>query len=107
MQVLCHIGVKAPERARPQPLIITLELAKNLQPAGIADDVGKTINYSVVCEEINNISQKEFQTIESFAEKISSQVKLLFNPEKIKVSVKKPCALLKHNAESAMVVLER
>lgn len=107
LQVLCHIGVKAQERVREQPLIITLELALDLQQAGIADDIEKTIDYGVVCKEIIIISKKEFQTIEGFAQAICTQIKLLFNPKQIKILVKKPCALLKHNAESAIVVIER
>lgn len=107
LQLLCHIGVEDTERVRAQPLIVTLELTKDLQPACISDDVAKTIDYSVVCKELKNIAAKEFCTIEGLAESIATHVKLLFNPVSTKVIVEKPCALLKHNAKSACVVIER
>lgn len=107
LQLLCKIGVEPDERVRAQPLLLTLELTKDLQPAGITDDVEKTIDYSSVCKEIKNVATKEFRTIEGLAEAISTQIKSLFNPDNIKVIVEKPCALLKHNAKSAGVVIER
>ena len=107
LSLFCHIGVESTERVRAQQILVTVELFTSTLAAGTADDVQKTIDYSIACKEIKSIAEKEWHTIEGLAEAIAAHVKSRFNPQKIIVSIEKPNALAKQGAAFAGVVIER
>ncbi|MEN2775469.1 dihydroneopterin aldolase [Acetivibrio clariflavus] len=87
-------GVLEKEREIGQYFYIDIEIFLDLEPAGITDDLGNTVDYSVVYDIIKDINNKnKFRLIESFAQKISEG--LMSNFDKIKtvvVKIRKPDA---------------
>ena len=87
-------GVLEKEREIGQYFYIDIEIFLDLEPAGITDDLGNTVDYSVVYDIIKDINNKnKFRLIESFAQKISEE--LMSNFDKIKtvvVKIRKPDA---------------
>lgn len=107
LKVWCNIGLGPNERAKKQPLIIDIELFLDLKQAGTLDDINKTINYSEVCKKINKLTEKEYVTLEGFAETIASDIKNKFKPESVKILARKPRALIEEGAEYAAVEIVR
>lgn len=107
LQLMCNIGITAEERSQKQPIIIDVCIFKDLKEVGKSDDIEKTINYSSVAKMIIKISENQFNTIEALAENIAEQTKTEFKPEKVKVVVKKPEALVRKGALYAAVEIER
>ena len=87
-------GVLEKEREIGQYFYIDIEIFLDLEPAGITDDLGNTVDYSVVYDIIKDVNNKnKFRLIESFAQRISEE--LLSNFDKIKtvvVKIRKPDA---------------
>jgi len=105
--LLCKLGITFSEQEEKQPVFVDIELTTDLKPAGISDDISKTINYSSVCNEIKKIAEKEHKTIEAIAENIAKQIKTIFKPLTVKVLIKKPGALARKGAKYAAVEIER
>lgn len=68
-------GVTAEERAEPQPIEVDVELAIDLQPAGIEDELARTADYGRVyelCREI--VESASFHLLETIAEGIAHEL---------------------------------
>ena len=90
IEVECHIGVPDDERSKPQRLLISLELEKDLSAAMRADDLAKTIDYHVVWVRVKEIcSEKERRLIETLAEEIAGDILREFSPETVRVEIRK------------------
>ena len=79
------------ERLNPQPFEIDVELALNLQPAGVADDLDRSVDYGRVHEAVRQIVETtSFRLLEALAEAISRGV--LADPavDEVVVRVRKP-----------------
>jgi len=87
-------GVLEKEREIGQYFYIDIEIALDLKPAGITDELGNTVDYSKVYDIIKNINEgNKFRLIESFAHKISEELMATFDKIKeIIVRVRKPDA---------------
>lgn len=71
----CNIGVTNEERRKKQNVIFNIEIYYDLKPAGITDDLNKTINYAEVQEKIvTAISNREFNLLESLAQTVASLI---------------------------------
>jgi len=87
-------GVLEKEREKGQYFYVDIEIFLNLEPAGITDDLGNTVDYSKVYDIIKDINQKnKFRLIESFAHKISEELLSTFDKiETVVVKIRKPDA---------------
>jgi dihydroneopterin aldolase len=95
MQFYGYHGALPAERELGQPFSIDLKLYCDLQPAGLSDDLSKTVDYSrvfTVVEEI--VTGKPFQLIESLAEQIAAVILKEFPVTRVLVRVRKPHAPL-------------
>lgn len=90
LEVHFRVGVPDEERANPQRLLITVSMVHPLQPAAVADDLARTINYFAVTEAIKNLGRdKSWKLIETLAEDIAALVLRDFKPTQVTVEVKK------------------
>lgn len=87
-------GVLEQEQHQPQPFEIDVELLLNLQPAGIDDDLSKTVDYGQVFEVCRQIVEStRFNLVEALAEAIAHEVLADFPPvTEVGVRVRKPNA---------------
>lgn len=68
-------GLTDEERADPQPFEVDVEMLANLQPAGIDDDIEKTVDYArafEICREV--VESTNFRLLEAIAEGIAHEL---------------------------------
>ena len=84
-------GVYEAEQQAPQPFEVDVELALNLQPAGLADDLALTIDYGRVFETCRQIVEStRFNLVEALAEAIAHELLAQFPADDVTVRIRKP-----------------
>jgi 7,8-dihydroneopterin aldolase/epimerase/oxygenase len=79
------------ELATPQPFEVDVELVLNLQPAGIDDDMEKTVDYGRVYEATRQIVEStSFRLLEALAEAISHELLAEFSVTEVGIRIRKP-----------------
>jgi len=84
-------GLHEQEQRQAQPFEVDVELALNLQPAGIDDDIDKTVDYGQVfdvCRQI--VESTSFRLLEALAEAIAHEVLAAFPVSEVTIRVRKP-----------------
>ena len=85
-------GAHPQEQVAPQPFEVDVELALNLQPAGVSDDLAMTVDYARVfasCRQI--VESTRFNLVEALAEAIAEELLADFPAaESVTVRVRKP-----------------
>jgi dihydroneopterin aldolase len=84
-------GVHEWEQAQTQPFEVDVELVRDLQPAGIDDDLAQTVDYGRVYEATRQIVEStSFRLLEALAEAISHELLADFAVTEVAVRVRKP-----------------
>ena len=79
------------ERLEPQPFEVDVELVLNLQPAGVDDDLEKSVDYGAVYEAVRQIVEStSFRLLEALAEAISHELLAAFKVNEVGVRLRKP-----------------
>ena len=102
-------GVRAWEREARQPFIVDVELLLDLQPAGTADDLALTADYSAVARRIREVVEtRSLGLIEAMAEAIAAAL-LVDWPivEEVVVRVRKPAVIEAGSPDGPMVEIRR
>ncbi len=90
LEVFYRVGVTDAERAKPQRLLVNLELEHNLASAAGADDLTKTIDYFAVSQRLLNFGEgRQWRLIETLACEIAAAILREFAPSSVTVEVKK------------------
>ncbi len=102
-------GVLPEEQQAPQPFEVDVELVADLRPAGVTDDLGRTIDYGrvfEVCREI--VESTRYNLLEALAEAIAQELLAGFPaaPEVV-VRVRKPRVRLGGPLTAAGVEIRR
>ena len=91
MQFQGRHGYYEHEMAMSQPFEVDIELLLNLQPAGIDDDLEKTVDYARVYEATRQIVEStSFSLLEALAEAISHELLSDFPVTEVGVRIRKP-----------------
>lgn len=91
IELWTHIGVPETERAKPQRLLVDIELFGPLHSIAANDDLTNGTDYATVTSAIIALGKTERKTVERFAEDAASLILKEFKPESVKVSAwKKP-----------------
>jgi len=85
-------GVYPEEQVTPQPFEVDVELALNLQPAGLSDDLGMTADYARVFDACRQVVEStRFSLIEALAEAITEELLAGFPMvDSVTVRIRKP-----------------
>jgi dihydroneopterin aldolase len=84
-------GVYPEEQQAPQPFEVDVELALNLQPAGLADDLAQTVDYGRVFDTCRQIVEStRFDLVEALAEAIAQELLSEFPVDEVTIRVRKP-----------------
>lgn len=90
LAVLFRVGVPDEERARPQKLLISVELGCDFSRAAAADDLKHTIDYHAVCKRLLGLGEgREWELIETLAVEIAQLMLEEFGARTASVEVKK------------------
>jgi 7,8-dihydroneopterin aldolase/epimerase/oxygenase len=101
-------GLYEYELQSPQPFEVDVELVLNLQPAGVDDDLAKTVDYGRVYEIARQIVEStSFRLLEAIAEAISHEVLVAFDVQEVGVRVRKPKVQLGGPLDHAAVEIWR
>ena len=89
-------GYYEQEQLTPQPFEVDVELRLNLHPAGMDDDLEKTVDYGRVFDVIRQVVESTtFRLLEAIAEAISNEILSGFpTVEEVVVRVRKPEVIL-------------
>ena len=101
-------GVLEQEQRVAQPFHVDVELALDLQPAGLDDDLARTVDYGLVFETCRSIVEStRFALIEAVAEAIAHELLADFAIDEVTVRVRKPNAPIEGTFAYAGVEITR
>ncbi|MEP6956282.1 MAG: dihydroneopterin aldolase [Chthoniobacterales bacterium] len=90
LEVQAHIGVSEEERERSQKLLITLVFTPAQNFRDLRDELARTVNYAVVCEEVKRVAGSHpRKLIETLADELASHLRQVFPITRIRVEVRK------------------
>ena len=90
LEVQFHVGVPDEERAKPQKLLLTIEMTHDLGPSGASDNLTQTIDYYAVYQAVKALGQaRRWKLIEALADDLCELVLKKFKPSAVRVAVKK------------------
>lgn len=108
MRFMGRHGYYDHELAAPQRFEVDVELRLDLQPAGLDDDLTKTIDYGRVYDITRQIVEStSFRLIETIAEAISHELLAAFEVIEVGVRVRKPDVRLGGPLDHASVEIWR
>ena len=101
-------GVHEWEQLTPQPFEVDVELSKNLQPAGVDDDLELTVDYGKVFDIVRQIVEStSYRLLEALAEAISHELLTDFPIDEVAVRIRKPEVKLSGPLDYAGVEIRR
>ena len=84
-------GYYEDEQVRPQRFEVDVELLLNLQPAGVDDDLERSVDYARVYRVVRQIVESTtYRLLEALAEAIAHEVVAAFPVAEVGVRVRKP-----------------
>ena len=90
LEVYYCVGVPEPERAKPQRLLLSLEMEFDFSSAARSDAIEQTIDYDAVTRDLLNFGQgRAWRLIETLASEIAEHVLGHYRPKAVRVEVKK------------------
>lgn len=106
LQVEAVIGIYDWEREIKQTLSFDLEMASDIRPAALTEDIEKALNYKAVAQHIIDfVSHSEFFLVETLAEQIAQRVIEQFDVPWLRLRVSKPGAV--RDAKDVGILMER
>jgi 7,8-dihydroneopterin aldolase/epimerase/oxygenase len=90
LEVFYHVGVSDQERAKPQRLLLTVELEHDFTPAAKTDALEATIDYEHLYRRLLGFGDgRSWKLIETLAVELALMILQECKPEKVAVEVKK------------------
>ena len=90
LEVFWRVGVSDEERAKPQRLLVTVDMSLDFSSAALSDRIEKTINYQAVVDGLLKFGEeRSWKLVEKMAANVADWVLDEFNPQGVMVEVKK------------------
>lgn len=90
LEVFYRVGVTGEERARPQRLLLSVEMAYDFKAAAARDSLADTIDYAAVSERLLHFGDDaHWELIETLATDLAAMILDEFTPKQVTVEVKK------------------
>lgn len=91
IQVPAALGVTAVERRMRRPVLLDLEVSRDLGPAGRSDSIRQTIHYKRIFEVVEDVAgNQEHKLVEALGDRIARAVLEKFDADAVQVTVRKP-----------------
>ena len=90
LKLLARVGVSKAERSKPQRLVLNLTLWPARDLSDLNDEVSRTVDYAVVCEETKAyLARQTPRLIETLAQNLTAHLLKKFQLRKICLEVRK------------------
>lgn len=90
LEVQYCVGVTDEERAKPQRLLVTVDMTFDFSSAAVSDRIERTINYQVVADDVLKFGEgRSWKLVEKVADNIAERVLTEYKPQAVMVEVKK------------------
>jgi dihydroneopterin aldolase len=90
LEVFCRIGVSDEERAKPQRLLVTVDMEYDFTSAAVSDRIGRTIDCFAVSQRLMKFGERQgWRITESLATEMAEKILAEFRPQSVTVEVKK------------------
>ena len=90
LEVSWCVGVTNEERAKPQRLLVTVDMSYDFSSAAVSDRIEKTINYQKVAEDVLKFGEnRSWKLLEKLAANIADLILAQYGPQAVYVEVKK------------------
>jgi dihydroneopterin aldolase len=90
LEVFYCIGVTDEERAKPQRLLVTVDMSFDFSSASVSDRIEKTINYHNVAEDLLKFGHgRSWKLLEKLVANLADLVMSEYRPQAVLVEVKK------------------
>jgi dihydroneopterin aldolase len=91
IQIPAALGVTAAERRMRRPVLLDLEVERDLRNAGRTDDIRQTLHYKRIFEVVEDVAaNQEHKLVEALGERIARAVLAKFDADAVTVTVRKP-----------------
>ena len=90
LEVRYCIGVTEEERAKPQRLLVTVDLTFDFSSASVSDRVEKTINYADVTQDLLKYGDgRNWKLLERLVANVADHLMSKYKPQSVNVEIKK------------------
>jgi FolB domain-containing protein len=90
LEVFYCVGLTDEERAKPQRLLITVDLDFDFSSASLSDRIERSINYQTVADKVLKFGNgRSWKLIEKVTSNLVDTIMLEFRPQAVTVEVKK------------------
>ena len=90
LEVFLHVGVTDEERAKPQRILLTVDMEFDFSSAAVNDRLTKTIDYFALAQRLLKHGEgRSWKLIEKLANDLADVVLAEFQPQAVTVEVKK------------------
>lgn len=91
IQVPAALGVTAAERRARRPVLLDIEVERDLARAGRTDRIGDTLHYKRVFEVVEDVAaNQQHKLVEALGDRIARAVLGKFDADAVSVTVRKP-----------------
>jgi FolB domain-containing protein len=92
LEVFYCVGVTDEERAKPQRLLLTVDINFDFSSAAVSDRIERTINYQTVADELLKFGEgRSWKLIEKLVTNVAERIITEYKPEAVMVEAKKFC----------------
>ena len=92
LEVYYCVGVTDEERAKPQRLLLTVDMNFDFSSAAVSDRIERTINYQTVADELLKFGEgRSWKLIEKLVTNVAERIITEYKPEAVMVEAKKFC----------------
>jgi FolB domain-containing protein len=90
LEVYYRVGVTEEERAKPQRLLVTVDMSLDFSIAAVSDRLERTINYQALAEEVLKFGDtRSWKLLEKLVTNLAERILTQYGPEEVTVEVKK------------------
>jgi dihydroneopterin aldolase len=91
IQIPAALGVTAAERRVRRPVLLDLEVERDLRAAGRSDRIRSTLHYKRIFEVVEDVAaNQEHRLVEALGDRIARAVLAKFDADRVTVTVRKP-----------------
>jgi 7,8-dihydroneopterin aldolase/epimerase/oxygenase len=90
LEVFYCVGVTDEERAKPQRLLLTVDMSLDFSSAAVSDRIERTINYQIVADDLLKFGEgRSWKLVEKLVTNIAERILSEYKPQGVMVEVKK------------------